>query len=78
MLDLSFIEAFDFYLKVELKRIPQTILEIMHPLRKMIKLAIGEGIIFHNPFDGYEPELPKPQQKYLTREELDQNNDNTT
>ncbi|GHU13869.1 tyrosine recombinase [Betaproteobacteria bacterium] len=69
-LDFSFIEAFDFYLKVELKRMPNTILGIVRHVRKMIKLAIGEGIISRNPFEGYEPERPKAQQKYLTREEL--------
>lgn len=37
----------------------------------MIKLAIAEGIIFRDPFDGYTPERPKAEQKYLTREELD-------
>jgi site-specific recombinase XerD len=70
-LDLSFIDAFDFYLKVELKRMPQTILGITRPLRKMIKLAIGEGIITRDPFENYAPERPKAKQKYLTREELD-------
>ncbi|KAA6331065.1 Tyrosine recombinase XerC, partial [termite gut metagenome] len=70
-LDLSFIEAFDFYLKIELKRMPNTILCIVRHVRKMIKLAIGEGIISHDPFEGYTPERPKAKQKYLTREELD-------
>lgn len=70
-LDLNFIEAYDFYLRVELKRKSNTILGIVRPLRKMIKLAIAEGIIYRDPFDGYTPERPKAEQKYLTREELD-------
>ena len=69
-LDFSFIEKYDFYLRVELKRKPNTILGIMRHMRKMIKLAIGEGIITRDPFDGYSPERPKAEQKYLTREEL--------
>lgn len=69
-LDFSFIETYDFYLRVELKKKPNTILGIMRHLRKMIKLAIGEGIITHDPFEGYSPERPKAEQKYLTREEL--------
>lgn len=69
-LDFSFIETFDFYLRVELKRKPNTILGIVRHIRKMIKLAIGEGIITHDPFEGYSPERPKAEQKYLTREEL--------
>ena len=70
-LDLSFIEACDFYLRVELKLKSNTILGIVRHIRKMIKLAIAEGIIYRDPFDGYAPERPKAEQKYLTREELD-------
>lgn len=70
-LDRSFIEAYDFYLRVELKRKPNTILGITRHLRRMIKLAISEGIIYSDPFDGYSPERPQPEQKYLTREELE-------
>lgn len=70
-LDINFIEAYDFYLRVELQRKPNTILGIVRHIRKMIKLAIAEGIIFRDPFDGYTPERPKAEQKYLTREELD-------
>lgn len=70
-LALNFIEAYDFYLWVELKRKSKTILGIVRPLRKMIKLAIAEGIIYRDPFDAYAPERPKAEQKYLTREELD-------
>lgn len=70
-LDFSFIESFDFYLRVELQRMPNTILGIMRHTRKMIKLAINEGIISRDPFDGYAPERPIAKQKYLTREELD-------
>ena len=69
-LDFSFIEKYDFYLRVELKLKPNTILGIIRHLRKMIKLATGEGIITCDPFDGYSPERPKAEQKYLTREEL--------
>ena len=69
-LDFSFIEKYDFYLRVELKLKPNTILGIVRHLRKMIKLAIGEGIITRDPFEGYSPERPKAEQKYLTRDEL--------
>lgn len=55
---------------MELKLKPNTILGIMRHLRKMIKLAVGESIITRDPFDGYSPERPKAEQKYLTREEL--------
>lgn len=70
-LDFSFIEAYDFYLRVELKRMPNTILEKTRHLRKIIKIAIDNGVISRDPFDGYTPERPKAVQKYLTRAELD-------
>lgn len=70
-LDYSFIEAYDFYLRVELQRMPNTILNIMRHTRKMIKLAICEGIITRDPFSGYAPKRPQAEQKYLTRAELD-------
>lgn len=70
-LDMSFIESFDFYLRVELKRKPNTILGIVTRVRKMIKYAICEGILTGDPFTGYAPERPKTQQKYLTRAELE-------
>lgn len=69
-LDYSFIEKYDYYLRIELHRKPNTILGITAHLRKMIKYAIGEGIITQDPFEGYSPEKPKLTQKYLTRDEL--------
>ncbi len=70
-LDFSFIESYDFYLRVELQRKSNSILGITSRLRRMVKLAISEGIITRDPFDGYAPDRPKAVQKYLTREELD-------
>lgn len=57
-------------MRVELQRMPNTIIGIMRHTCKMIKLAINEGIISRDPFEGYAPERPAPKQKYLTREEL--------
>lgn len=69
-LDMSFIESYDFYLRVEMQRKPNTILGIVTRMGKMIKYAICEGIITGDPFTDYSPKRPKPQQKYLTRAEL--------
>lgn len=70
-LDDAFINSYDFYLRVELRLKPNTILGIVTRMRKMIKYAVCEGIITSDPFINYAPERPKPQQKYLTRAELD-------
>lgn len=70
-LDESFINSYDFYLRVELKRKSNTILGITTRMRKMVKYAICEGIITADPFINYSPERPRSEQKYLTRAELD-------
>ena len=70
-LDDAFINSYDFYLRVELQLKPNTILGIVTRMRKMIKYAVCEGITTSDPFINYAPERPKPQQKYLTRAELD-------
>ncbi|GHV39177.1 tyrosine recombinase [Bacteroidia bacterium] len=70
-LDKSFIEGFDFHLRIESGYKPGTIIEIMTRLRIIINYVICEGIITCDPFAGYSPERPNPVQKYLTRGELD-------
>jgi integrase len=70
-LDESFIESFDFYLRIEAGHKAGTIIEIMTRLRIIINFVICEGIIITDPFMGYTPERPKAIQKYLTREDLD-------
>jgi integrase len=70
-LTFSFIESYDFYLRVELQLKPNSILAITGKLRRMVKQAFNEGIIPCDPFCGYAPQRPEPGQKYLTRSELE-------
>ncbi|MCC8035884.1 MAG: site-specific integrase [Rikenellaceae bacterium] len=70
-LDRSFIDKFDIYLKIDRRLEPGTIVNLTTKLNTIIRSAIAEGIITHNPFYGYVAERPVPRQKYLTREELD-------
>ena len=60
-MDFSFITSHDFYLRVELQCKPNTILGVTRTMRRMIKLAIHEGIITREPFDGYTLEQPKAE-----------------
>jgi hypothetical protein len=69
-LDFSFIENFDYFLKIDCGLTPGTIVIRMTHLRKMIKIAIRKRIISHNPFAGFCFERPKPTQKYLPTEEM--------
>lgn len=69
-LDYSFIEAFDFYLRVQLKFKPNTIIGIIGHLKIIIKRAVNEGIITRNPFVGFSLEGEPLQPKSITKQEL--------
>lgn len=69
-LDYSFVEAFDFYLRVQLKFKPNTIVGIIGHLKIIIKRAINEGIITRDPFAGFSLVGEPLQPKSLTKQEL--------
>ena len=71
VLDRSFIEKYDLYLRIACGLSSGTIVLLTTRLITIVGYAIAEGIITADPFAGYEPERPERQQKYLTREELD-------
>jgi len=59
----SFVAYYDYYLRVELRYAPQTIVGIIGQLRKIVKIAINNGLIYNDPFIDYEfitsPIVPK-------------------
>lgn len=69
-LDYSFIEAFDFYLRVQLKFKPNTIIGIVGNLKIIVKRALNDGIITRNPFIGFSLEGEPLQPKSITGQEL--------
>jgi len=69
-LDCSFIENYDYFLRIDCRMQPATVVLKMIYLKKMIKIAIRKRIIHHNPFEGYCAERPKPKQKYLPAKEM--------
>ena len=69
-LDLSFIEKYDLYLRTECHLALGTVINLTVRLKTVVGEAIADGIITAYPFFGYEPVHPKPEQKYLTDEEL--------
>ena len=69
-LDLSFIEKYDLHLRTECHLAPGTVINLTVRLKTVVGEAIADGIITAYPFFGYEPEHPKPEQKYLTDGEL--------
>ena len=68
-LDYSFIEAFDFYLRVQLKFKPNTIIGIVGHLKIIVKRALNDGIITRNPFIGFSLEGEPLQPKSITGQE---------
>ncbi len=70
-LDRSFIDKFDFYLRIECGLAPGTIVLLTTRLNTIIGNAVADGVLSRFPFAGYVAQRPKPIQKYLTRKELD-------
>ena len=69
-LTFSFIEAYDFYLRVDLKMKPNTILGYIIPFRKIVRIALNKGFITRDPFTEYKPERGQSEHRTLTDEEL--------
>lgn len=59
----SFVADYDYYLRVELRFAPQTIVGIIGQLRRIVKIAINNGLVRNDPFMDYEfitsPIVPK-------------------
>ena len=70
-LNESFIEDYDYYLRITLGFAPRTISKTISTMRRMIKFAINESIIFCDPFYKYKANYPRTKQKYLTEAELE-------
>lgn len=69
-LNFAFIEAFDFYLRVERRMKPNTVLRSIIPLRKMARTVLNKGYISYDTFAEYKPERGKSEHRTLTGEEL--------
>lgn len=70
-LDLSFIEALNFFFRVKRKMKPRTVKARIVLLNKVIRLALHRRIITRPPFDGFELEKTELKNKSLTNDELD-------
>jgi integrase len=67
----SFIESYEYFLRIDCKMATGSVLNEMKRLRKMIRIAIGKGAISRDPFFGYSPERPKAQQRYVPADEME-------
>ncbi len=71
VLEYSFIEDYDLYLKTEQRMAKGSVLQHIVFLRKIIKRAMNKGIITRNPFFGYVPDQPVSKHKWLSSEEIE-------
>lgn len=69
-LDLKFVQDYEFYLKTEKSLALATVNKMIQRFRKVVKIAISQGIIDRDPFVGYKVKRVKKEIVYLTTEEL--------
>ena len=70
-LELPFIEAYDFYLRVERKLKAESIVSIVALLLKAVRIALHRNMITYPPFLGYKLGKPEFQQRSLSAEEFE-------
>jgi site-specific recombinase XerD len=70
-LNMNFIDAYDFYLRVDRQMQQSTIVGHLIILKKMIRRAIHQGILNRDPFVNYIAEQPEKQCRHLKSEEID-------
>jgi site-specific recombinase XerD len=70
-LDISFIEEFEYWLKVSRNQKQITINKTIQRFRKPFKLAVNEGILKLDPFASYKTKSVSNQVIFLNSEELD-------
>jgi site-specific recombinase XerD len=70
-LELSFIEKFDSFMRIEQGFTSHTVSSYTIMLRKIIRRAICQGTLHKNPFAAYIPEQPPRERRHMSREELD-------
>ncbi|WP_108821203.1 site-specific integrase [Dysgonomonas sp. Marseille-P4361] len=70
-LELSFIEKFDSFLRIEQGFTAHTVSGYTIILRKMIRRAISQGTLHKNPFAAYIPEQPPRKRRHMTQDELE-------
>lgn len=69
-LDLSFIKAYEFYLKSDKNLAQSSTYKAIQRFKRIVKIGISEGYLEKDPFIMYKCKSPKTQVIYLSTEEL--------
>ncbi|NDV96435.1 site-specific integrase [Dysgonomonas sp. 521] len=70
-LTYTFVEDFDFYLRVNVGMSPETVEKRIRCLKRIVRRAIHKEIIRRNPFAGFVTRKPEAGRKWLSKEDLD-------
>jgi integrase len=69
--DFSFVEAYDYYLKIDREMTPRTVENYIVPFRRIIRRAINKGMVRQDPFFNYVPTRVRPKRRWLSNEEIE-------
>ncbi|KAA6314079.1 Tyrosine recombinase XerC [termite gut metagenome] len=69
--DFAFIEAYAYYLKIDLQMASRTVNTNMKPFRTTIKRALNKGFIPQDPFFDYRPEKITVKRRWLSMDEIE-------
>ncbi|MBN1926746.1 MAG: site-specific integrase, partial [Prolixibacteraceae bacterium] len=72
MVDYSFLNSFDLYLKTELSLRPNTALTYHKHLKKVLNTAIAMNLLSGNPYSSFKVSRNETHRDYLTIRELEQ------
>lgn len=70
-IDLNFIRKFETYLKVHRNNAHNSVVNRLKNIKKIIGIALVNGILRQNPFLGYKFRLEETHIDFLTQEELE-------
>lgn len=70
-LTYSFIEDYDFYLRVNVGMKSTTVEKRIRTLRRIVRRAINKEVIRRSPFVGFTTKKPESVRKWLSKEDLD-------
>ena len=69
-LDREFYDAFDLFLRTELRLQQKSVHEHLYRLKKMTVRAVNQGTLRRDPYATLHPELPKRKSRHLKLDEL--------
>ena len=70
-IDYVFVEAYDYYLKIDKGMTPRTVEGNVLPFRRVVRRAINKGMVRQDPFFNYVPTRVRPKRRWLSNEEIE-------